>query len=136
MTQERKDKILFWVFKVISLLFSCIPPVWAVCERFPMWTEEHGTGRSVGIGLILAVIVCAIVFRKMIASFVTEKLHLTQAPPLAIWVILLVASYCLLLFAAFLQDLIIVLWMGLIGCALGTIINFVGTEFFLNKEEK
>lgn len=135
MASDRQNKIFYWIFKIASVIISCILPVWAICSKFPLWTEGYGTGRSVGTGIILMMIVFVIIFRKTVFSFLGEKLKLKHAPPVIIWIILLIVSYILLLLANFLQDLIIVLWMGLIGCALGTVVTFIGDQFFIQKEE-
>lgn len=135
MASDRQNKIFYWIFKIASVIVSCIFPVWAICSKFPLWTEGYGTGRSVGTGIILMMIVFVIIFRKTVFSFFGEKLKLKHAPPVVIWIILLIVSYILLLLANFLQDLIVVLWMGLIGCALGTVVTFIGDQFFIQKEE-
>ncbi len=135
MASDRQNKIFYWIFKIASVIISCIFPVWAICSKFPMWTEGYGAGRSVGTGIILMMIVFVIIFRKTVFSFCGEKLKLKHAPPVVIWVILLIVSYILLLLANFLQDLVLVLWMGLIGCALGNVITFIGDQFFIQKEE-
>ena len=135
MASDRQNKIFYWIFKVASVIISCIFPVWAICSKFPLWTEGYGAGRSVGTGIILMMIVFVIICRKTVFSFLGEKLKLKHAPPVVIWIILLIVSYILLLLANFLQDLIIVLWMGLIGCALGTVVTYIGDQFFIDKEE-
>ena len=135
MASDRQNKIFYWIFKIASVIVSCIFPVWAICSKFPLWTEGYGTGRSVGTGIILMMIVFVIIFRKTVFSFLGEKLKLKHAPPVVIWIILLIVSYILLLLANFLQDLIIVLWMGLIGCALGTVVTYIGDQFFIQEEE-
>ena len=135
MASDRQNKIYYWIFKIVGIVISCIFPVWAICSKFPLWTETHGTGRSVGTGIILMMIVFVIICRKTVFSFLGEKLKLKHAPPVIVWFILLIVSYVLLLLAHFLQDLIIVLWMGLLGCALGTVVTYIGEQFFIQKEE-
>lgn len=135
MTTEKKNKILWWVFKIGSIIVSCFLPIWAICEKFPVWTATHGTGRSIGVGAILILIVLTIIFRKSVFPFITERLRLKHAPPLAVWLILLIGCYVMIFIGNFLQDLTTALWMGMVGCAIGTLITFLGEHFF-GKEGK
>ena len=134
--KEKKHKILYWVFKVLSVLISCALPIWAIYERFPMWTETYGTGRSIGTGAILVIIVVLIIFRKSVFDYIVEKLKLNHAPPLVVWLGLLAVSYILVYIAEFMRDLNTVLWMGLIGCAIGTVLTYIAEHCFRKKVEK
>ena len=134
--KETRSKVLYWVFKVLSVLISCALPIWAIYERFPMWTEAYGTGRSLGTGAILVIIVVLIIFRKSVFDYIVEKLKLKHAPPLAVWLALLVVSYILVYIAEFMRDLNTVLWMGLIGCAIGTVLAYIAEHCFRKKVEK
>ena len=136
MTVEKKRKIFYLLFKVSSILISCFFPIWAVCEKFPLWTVSYGTGRSVGGGTILILIVVSIIFRRAVFKFVSERLKLEHAPPLAVWVVQIAVSYILIFIGNFLRDLTTVLWMGMLGCAIGTLLTFIGENFFGEKENK
>lgn len=133
---EKKRKILYWSFKIISVLVSCILPIWAILEKFPLWVEDHGTGNSVGAGLILSVIVLLIVFRKSVFDFIRDRVKLNNAPPLVIWIALLVCSYLLVWLSDILKDMNIVFWMGLIGCGIGTLLTFIAENAFGKKKEE
>lgn len=133
---QKSNKIAYWVLKVLSILISCAFPVFAVVEHFPIWTETHGTVKSMGSGLIIILIVVAIIFRKAVFGFIKEKLKLTTAPPLAIWITCLIISYVLLYIESFIRDLTIVFWMGLIGCAIGTLITLIAEKCFGEKEKE
>ena len=135
MTVDKKRKLFYLLFKVGSILVSCFLPIWAVCEKFPIWNTIHGTGRSVGVGAIIILIVIAIVFRKTVFDFLIEKLKLKHAPPIAVWLIMLIVAYILIFISNFLRDLTTVLWMGVIGCACGTVLTFIGENYFGNKEK-
>lgn len=135
MLTDKKRNKLYWLFKVGGVLISCLLPVWAICEKFPIWKTVHGTGRSVGVGAILSLIVIAIVFRKSVFNFFSERLKLNHAPPIMVWLILLIVSYLLIYLGRFLMDLNTVLWMGLIGCAIGTLLTFIAENYFGKKEE-
>lgn len=135
MTVEKKRKIFYWLFKVGAILASCFFPIWAVCEKFPIWSENYGTGHSVGVGAIIILTVLVIVFRKAVFDFITERINLKHAPPITIWLILLIVSYILVFIGNFMRDLTIVLWMGVLGCAIGTVLTFIGENFFGNKEK-
>lgn len=136
MKKETKNKILYGFFKTLSVLISCAFPIWAICERFPLWKEEHGALRSIGTGTILIIIVVLIIFRKSVFKYIVEKLRLRHAPPLAIWLTLLAVSYILIYIAEFMKDLNTVLWMGLVGCAIGTVLTFIAERLFRKKVEK
>lgn len=133
--KEKKNKILYWVFKVLSVTISCALPVWAIFERFPIWRNVYGAGRSIGVGSILAVIVVLIIFRNSVFNYIIEKLKLKHAPPLAVWLALLAVSYVLTYLAEFMRDLSAVLWMGLVGCAIGAVLTFVAENLFRKRVE-
>lgn len=132
---ETKRKTLYWVFKVLSIIVACAFPVWAIREKFPFWMAYHGESRSIGVGGILIIIVLTIIFRDSVFNFIKTKLKITHAPPIMVWLVLISISYVLLFIGQFLQDLVVVLWMGLIGCAFGTALTFVAEHYFAEKRE-
>lgn len=134
MTTERRNKILYGFFKIGGVAISCLIPILAICEKFPIWTATHGTERSIGVGAILILIVIAIIFRKAVFRFLSDKLKLNHAPPLMVWLILLAISYVLIFIGNFLRDLTTVLWMGLVGCAIGTVLTYIAENHFGKKE--
>ena len=136
MLTEKKRKILYILFKVSSILVSCLFPIWAVYEKFPLWTMNYGTGRSMGVGTILILIVFAIVFRKTVFKFIADRFKLKHAPPIFVWLVMLIVAYILLFIANFLADLVTVLWMGAIGSAIGTVLTFIAENIFGNKEKE
>ena len=125
----RSRNVLYWVLKVLSILISCALPVWAIYERFPIWTIQHGTSRSAGTGLILMLLVILFIFRRTVFNFMRDRLNLKHAPPLLGWLVLIVLTYALLFVSKFLYDLTIVCWMGFVGCAIGTLITFIAENF-------
>ena len=126
---DRKRKLLYWLFKFGSIVVSCALPIWAICERFPLWTESHGTSHSIGVGVILIAIVVLIVFRKTVFDFIRDHLNLKHAPPITIWLILLVASYILIYIGDFMRDMTTILWMGFVGCCIGTFLTYLSERF-------
>jgi hypothetical protein len=131
---EKKRKRLYWIFKIGAVVISCLLPIWAICERFPIWTVTHGTGRSLGAGGILILIVLLVIFRKAVFNFMADRLKLKHAPPLVIWLVMLITSYALVYIGKFLYDMTSVFWMGLIGCAIGTLLTFIAENRFGRKE--
>lgn len=129
MTEKKRNR-LYWIFKLGGVFISCLFPIWAIVERYPIWTEEHGVGRSLGAGGILIFIVLVVVFRKSIFNFLRDRFNLKHAPPLAIWLVMLVVSYVLMYIAKFLYDMTFVFWMGFIGCAIGTFMTFIAENRF------
>ena len=136
MKSDRKRKIIYIILKVLGVAVSCFFPIWAICEKFPLWRQYHGDGRSLGVGMILVLFVVTIIFRKAVFKYITDKFKLSHAPPIAIWLVLLIISYILIYIGNFLRDLTTVLWMGVVGCAIGTVITYIGENFFGNKENK
>jgi hypothetical protein len=134
MTTKKRNKILYWVFKVLAIFVSCIFPIWAVLEKFPVWETSYGAERSVGAGAIIILTVLVVVFRKTVFEFITEKFNIKHAPPMVVWLVLLIISYVLIYLGEFLRDLTTVLWMGLLGCAIGTAFTFVAENYFKEKE--
>ena len=132
---ERKRKLLFWLFKIVGVLVSCALPIWAICEKFPIWTETHGAGRSVGVGMILIAFVLLIIFRKTVFDFIKDRLNLNHAPPLVIWLVLLVLSYMLVYLGEVMHDMTTVFWMGFIGCAIGTLLTYISERFKVKSNE-
>jgi hypothetical protein len=126
---EKKRKRLYWGLKVLSIIVSCALPLWAIFEKFPIWTETHGASRSFGVGAILALIVLLIVFRKTVFNFIRDKFNLKHAPPIVVWVVLLIVSYVLIYIGNFMEDMTTVLWMGLIGCSIGTFLTYLSNKF-------
>lgn len=132
---ETKRKAFYWLFKVLGVVVACALPIWAICERFPIWSLSHGVSRSIGVGGILILIVLLIIFRKTVFNFLVEKLNIKHAPPLAIWFVMLVISYVLVYIGNFMRDLTIVFWMGFIGCAAGTLLTFIAENRFGKESE-
>ena len=133
---SRKRKTFYWLFKILSVLVACAFPVWAIWEKFPVWTSTYGTYRSIGAGGILIIFMLLGILRKPVFKFFEEKLKLKHAPPLVMWLVMLIISYALVYINSFIQDLTTVFWMGLIGCAIGTVLTFIAENRFGNKEEK
>lgn len=132
---EKTRKSLYCLFKVLSVLIACAFPVWAIYEKFPVWETTHGKTHSLGVGAILAVIVLIIIFRTSVFNFLKEKLKLNHAPPLLVWLIMIAVSYVLIFIGKFMQDVVTVLWMGLVGCSIGTFLTFVAENKFGKKKE-
>jgi ABC-type phosphate/phosphonate transport system permease subunit len=126
---DQKRKKLYWLFKVLSVIVSCALPIWAICEKFPLWAEDHGTGHSVGVGIILIAIVLIIIFRRTVFDFIKAHFDLKYAPPLVIWLVMLVISYILVYLGEVMRDMTTVFWMGFIGCCIGTFLTFISERF-------
>jgi hypothetical protein len=122
---ERKRKSLYWLFKFLGVAVSCAFPIWAICEKYPIWKIDYGTSHSIGAGGILIFVVLLVIFRKTIFDFFRDRLKLRHAPPLAVWIVMLITSYVLMYISKFLYDMTTIFWMGFIGCAIGTLLTFI-----------
>jgi hypothetical protein len=131
---EKKSKRLYWLFKFAGILISCVLPIWAICEKFPLWTEEHGTGASIGIGAILILVVVLIIFKRTVFYFIRDHFDLKHAPPLTVWIVMIVLSYLLVYLGAIMKDMTTVFWMGFVGCCIGTALTYVSERFNPKKE--
>lgn len=121
--KERKINKAYWLLKIAAVLISCALPIWAICEKFPMWKEVHGGSHSVGVGAVMTAIVLLIIFRKTVFSYLKEKVK--HAPPLTVWLVLLALSYLMVYLGSVMQDMVKVLWMGFIGCLIGTFLTYL-----------
>ena len=124
MTESTRKK-LYWGLKILSILISCAFPIWAICEKFPLWKEVQGTPHTVGFGIILVGIVLLVVFRRTVFHFIRDRLDIKHAPPLTIWLVFLVIAYIMIFIGNFMSDLTTVLWMGFIGCIVGTFLTYL-----------
>jgi hypothetical protein len=132
---EKNRKIWYGAFKVMSVLVSCLFPIYAVYEHFPFWIAKTGTPRAVGSGLIISLIVIALVFRKTVFDYIKKKAKLENAPPLLVWLVLIIITYVLEYISVFLSDLSVVLWMGFVGCLIGSGLTYIAESRFGKKEE-
>jgi Na+-driven multidrug efflux pump len=48
---------------------------------------------------------------------------------------MLILSYVLLYISNFIQDLTTVFWMGLVGCAIGTVLTYIAENWYGKKKE-
>jgi succinate-acetate transporter protein len=133
--KERKRNSLYWLFKILGIVISCALPIWAVCEKFPLWTEVHGEGRTIGVGMIIVLAVILIVFRRTVFNFIRDRFNLKHAPPLFVWLVLLVLAYVTIYIGNLMRDMITILWMGLVGCGIGTVSTYIAENHF-GKEDK
>ena len=132
---EKKRNTLYWVFKLLGVLISCAFPIWAICEKFPVWTETHGATHSAGVGAVLILIVLLIVFRRTVFGFIRDHFDIKHAPPLMVWLAMLVVAYVMMYIGEFMRDMTIVLWMGLLGCAIGTFLTYLSERMRKGKTD-
>lgn len=133
---NRKRKTFYWLFKILSVIVSCAFPIFAIWEKFPIWTYNYGTFRSVGVGGILVLIVALFILRRSVFEFIRDRLKLKHAPSITIPFVMLIVSYILIYISDFIRDLNTVFLMWLIGCAIGTVLTYIAEHRFGKKEEK
>lgn len=132
---EKKRKAFYCLFKILSIILSCAFPIWAICEKYPIWKTVYGKNYSIGVGGVLILFVVLIIFRRSVFGFIKDKLKITHAPPLAVWIALLIMAYIFVFIGRFMQDMVTILWMGLIGCAIGTFLTYIAEHKFGKKKE-
>ena len=125
----RRRKTFYWLFKILSIIVSCALPIWAVLEKFPLWADNHGRGYTFWVGVILIVFVLLVIFRKTVCDFIREHFNLKHAPPLAIWIGMLLACYIIVFIGDIMLDMTTVFWMGLLGCIIGTFLTYISERF-------
>ena len=133
---ERKRKTLYWVLKLLGIFVSCFLPILAICEKYPVWTETHGETHSAGVGVVLILIVLLIVFRRTVFGFIRDHFDLKHAPPIMVWLVMLVISYVMIYIGNFMRDMTTVLWMGLVGCAIGTFLTYLSDRIGKVKRDE
>ena len=131
---EQKRKRLYWLFKIMGVLISCAFPIAAILERFPLWRNKHGSEYTIGAGGVLILIVIMIIFRKSVFDFLKERLKLKHAPSIGVWIVMLIISYVLLFISDFIRDMTNIFWMGLVGCAIGTVLTLIAENRFGKKD--
>ena len=136
MKKLTKNKIFYGLFKWGGVGISAALPLWVALNKFPLWVETHGVGRSLGTGGIIGVIIVLVIFRDTVIGYLKEKLKLGHAPKITRWVVALIITYVLLYIGKFLYDLSLVLWMGLLGSVIGTLLTFAGETIFGEEDSK
>ena len=133
---EKRRKILYWILKLSAIVISCALPIWAICERFPIWELTHSKAKSISVGGVLILIVVLLIFRKTVFNFARDKLKLKYAPPIVAPIVMLVVSYVFLFIADFMRDLNTVAWMYFLGCAIGMILTYIAERIRGDRKEE
>ena len=136
MKKPTKSNVLYWLLKGGGIGISALLPLWVVIEKFPLWVETHGVGRSIGTGGIIGILIVLVIFRDTVIGYIKEKFKIGHAPKLTWWIVGLVIIYSLLYIVKFLADLAMVMWMGLFGSIIGAMLTFAGEIFFGEEDAK
>ena len=132
---KKKSKAIYYLFKIASILVACALPLWGIFEKYPLWVDTHGSARSIGVGGLLGIIVLLVIFRRTVFGWLKEKWKLKYAPPITVWIAMIIVSYILMFVGKFLYDITTICWMGLVGSALGGVLTFIGENFFGGEEK-
>lgn len=135
MKKPTKNNVYYGLFKWGGTGISALMPLWVVFEKFPLWVENNGVVRSLSTGGIIGIIIALIIFRDTVMGYIKEKFKIGHAPKLTWWLAGLAIVYGLLYIVKFLTDLAMVLWMGLFGAIVGTLMTFAG-EILFGEEAK
>ena len=131
-----KRKKAYWVLKLLSIFVACIFPIWGILEQFPIWQECSGTNRAIGAGTILIAAVILIVFRRTVFKFLSDKLNLTHAPPLMIWLFLILLTWCIMWLSSIMENMLNIYILGFVGCLIGNVLTFIGEHIIREDETK
>ena len=134
MKEKTKRRLKWLSFKSAGIAVSVALPAWAILEKLPLWRAETGTGRMLGMGGVMIATVALVTFKRTVLDYIREKTGFKSAPPLAIWGVLLIASFALSAFADMLADMRVIFIAGLVGSGIGTVLNFVGETVNEGKE--
>lgn len=133
--KAKKSKAIYYLLKMASVIVACALPLWGIFEKYPLWVDTHGSARSIGVGGLLGIIVLLVIFRRTVFGWLKEKWKLKYAPPITVWIAMIIVSYTLMFVGKFLYDITTICWMGLIGSALGGVLTFIGENFFGVEED-
>ena len=136
MKKPTKSNVFYWLLKGSGIGISAALPLWAVFNKFPLWVENYGVGKSLGTGGIIGIIIALIIFRDTVIGYIKEKFKIGHAPKLTWWIAGLIIVYALLYIVKFLYDLALVMWLGLFGSIVGTLLTFAGEIFFGEEDSK
>ena len=136
MKKPTKSNVFYWLLKGSGIGISAALPLWAVFNKFPLWAENYGVGKSLGTGGISGIIIALIIFRDTVIGYIKEKFKIGHAPKLTWWIAGLIIVYGLLYIVKFLSDLALVMWLGLFGSIVGALLTFAGEIFFSEEDSK
>jgi len=125
-TANKKRNAIYWTLKALSVFISCALPILGIIDQFPIWKESSSTGRSVGAGIILIAVIVLIVFNKSVFAFLRDRLRLNYAPPLMIWLVLIVMTWGLMWLSSLMEDMMNIYILGFVGCLIGNVLTFIG----------
>ena len=138
-------RVKYWILQIAAFLIAVIPPVWAVCEKLPIWKARYGTAQTFGFGLVILLVVLLVVFRKtllllvkgwidVLVDRIKEKTGIVHIPPM-LSLVLTWASALLVVIAlipvvsglyVILVDLKGIFMAGLVGAGLGWLLSLIG----------
>ena len=126
MKAKTKRRIKLVSFRAAGASVAIGLPAWAILAKFPVWRTETGTLGMLGMGGIMIAVVALVTFKRTVLDFIKEKTGMKTSPPLAVWGVLLIASFILSAFAELLSDMRGIFIAGLVGSGVGTVLNIIG----------
>ena len=130
----RRPTLNYWICTVLSFAFSAGLPVVAIGQKFPIWNQTVSPAYTIGVGGVLTIIVCLVVFRKTLVPALMAKLGITSIPPVVIWVSALIVAEIVAKINTFMTDIKAVIFAGLAGAAFGWAFSLAAAYF--NKKSK
>ena len=147
-------KVKYWILQIAAFLAAVIPPVWAVCEKLPVWKARYGAARTFWFGIAVVLIVLLVVFRKtllvlvrswtdVLVDRIKEKTGIVHVPPMLslvlTWATALIVVVALIPVVSglyvILVDLKGIFMAGLVGAGLGWLLSAVGVGLGIDRSK-
>lgn len=148
-------RVKYWILQIAAFLVAVIPPVWAVCEKLPVWRVRYGTAQTFGFGLVILLVVLLVVFRKtllvlvrgwldVLCDKIKEKTGIVHIPPMLslvlTWATALLVVVALIPVVSglyvILVDLKGIFMAGLVGAGLGWLLSLIGIWLGIERSDE
>ena len=110
------------VMRVAAFLISIVPPIWAVCEYYPIWQAQDSTV-AFGSGAFLVCLIVAVPLWRLIGK------KIKTPAPFILWILAFLACFAL---NKVLDSLQAITFWGAISNSVAAIIYYI--DKIINKE--
>lgn len=124
-----KTSLKYWTCILLSFGFAAGIPLVAVFKKFPLWREVASPALTIGAGGVIAIIVVALCFGKILFPAIKKKLGITSTPAVFFWLFGLIAVEILSRINTFMTDIKGVILAGLVGSAIGWVFSLASVHY-------